>query len=210
MPADRRSAMGSNRSADCSRSEMVVDSPPGRIRASTPAKSSGRRTSTGWASRSARAALCSRTSPCRASTPTFAPVGRAGTWRPFEHAPSLRAPFINCGFLTDVLAPPIAETTEPPPSAARRRIVTPTTVGVALVVLAGVVLRWFIITHSLGVLDADEATTGLVARHFLHNGEHPVFYWSSNYGGTIEAATTALAFIPFGASVAVLKWASVA
>ena len=97
----------------------------------------------------------------------------------------------------------------PAPVDERNRFVTPARIGIGLVVLAGLVLRWFIITHSLGVLDADEATTGLVARHFLHNGEHPVFYWSSNYGGTIEAATTALAFLAFGSSVAVLKWASV-
>ena len=114
--------------------------------------------------------------------------------------------------MTDVLAPPAAAPLdgEPAPAEQRGRILTPTHAGIALVVLAGIVLRWFILTHALGVLDGDEATTGLVARHILHNGEHPVFYWSSNYGGTIEAATTAAAFLVFGSSVLVLKLVSVA
>lgn len=77
--------------------------------------------------------------------------------------------------------------------------------GAAVVILAGVALRVFVLTHALGVLDADEATTGLVARHFLHNHEHPVFYWASNYGGTVEAMVTAAAFALFGSSVLVLK-----
>jgi hypothetical protein len=79
-------------------------------------------------------------------------------------------------------------------------------VAIVLVVLAGVAMRVFVLTHSLGVLDSDEATTGLVARHFLHNfHEHPVFYWASNYGGTIEAAVTAPFFAVFGATPLVLK-----
>lgn len=83
-------------------------------------------------------------------------------------------------------------------------------VGVGLVVVMGVVLRALVLSRALGVLDADEATTGLVARHFLHNGEHPVFYWSSNYGGTLEAVVTAGAFALFGSSVLVLKVVAVA
>lgn len=87
----------------------------------------------------------------------------------------------------------------------QRPIVTPGRVGVALVIVAGIAMRVFVLSHALGSLDADEATTGLVARHFLHNGEHPVFYWSSNYGGTLEAAVTATAFALFGSTVTVLK-----
>jgi 4-amino-4-deoxy-L-arabinose transferase-like glycosyltransferase len=91
------------------------------------------------------------------------------------------------------------------PSRALKWLRTPTGIGVAAAVLVGLALRLFVLTHALGVLDADEATTGLVARHFLHNHEHPVFYWSSNYGGTLEALVTAPFFVLFGATVATLK-----
>src|SRR2546429_685542 len=49
---------------------MVVDSPPGMTSASTSSSSPGRRTGRATTSHSARAYRCSRTSPCRASTPT--------------------------------------------------------------------------------------------------------------------------------------------
>ena len=70
-----------------SSSDMVVDSPPGRIKPSTPARSAGRRTSTGWAPSSARTPACSRTSPCRASTPTLPP-----TWRDLPMAAIATSP----------------------------------------------------------------------------------------------------------------------
>ena len=60
-------------------------------------------------------------------------------------------------------------------TASKRR--SATMVAIVLVVLVGIAMRVFVLTHSLGVLDSDEATTGLVARHFLHNfHEHPIFY----------------------------------
>src|SRR3954470_19983206 len=49
---------------------IVVDSPPGITSASTLSSSSGRRTGRATTSHSASAARCSRTSPCRARTPT--------------------------------------------------------------------------------------------------------------------------------------------
>lgn len=73
------------------------------------------------------------------------------------------------------------------------------------VAAAGLALRVFILTHALGVLDSDEATTGLVARHMLYQHEFPVFYWSSNYGGTLEAFVTAGVFAVVGPSVIALK-----
>src|SRR5688572_2916013 len=55
---------------------MVVDSPPGRIRASRSTRSRGRRTSIGSAPTSRMAARCGPTAPCSASTPTR---GRRGS-----------------------------------------------------------------------------------------------------------------------------------
>jgi len=89
------------------------------------------------------------------------------------------------------------------------RLGTPAGLGVLAVVFAGLAIRIFILTHAIGSLDADEATTGLVARHILHQHRYPVFYWSSNYGGTLEAFVTAGAFAVFGSSVFVLKTVAV-
>jgi 4-amino-4-deoxy-L-arabinose transferase-like glycosyltransferase len=79
-------------------------------------------------------------------------------------------------------------------------------VAVVSAVAVGIGLRVFILTHSLGVLDSDEAITGLMARHFLDDpGSFQVFYWGTNYGGTIEAIVTAVPFAVFGSSVLALK-----
>src|SRR3954470_72988 len=78
IPPRSRSATGSLSSDVTSRRFIVVDSPPGRTRALTAARCSGRRTSTGSAPSSARIWACSRTSPCSARTPTF-------TWGPRHH-----------------------------------------------------------------------------------------------------------------------------
>lgn len=82
--------------------------------------------------------------------------------------------------------------------------VTPTTVLVALGVVAGLVLRVWVLAGPLGSLDADEAITGLMARHALH-GEIKVFYWLSYYGGSQESLLTAAVFAVTGSSVLVLK-----
>jgi 4-amino-4-deoxy-L-arabinose transferase-like glycosyltransferase len=118
--------------------------------------------------------------------------------------------------LTETLSPTAISVGDPTPDVALPtenglgRVPIAVWIGIGLAIAAGIGLRVFVLTHSLGNLDADEATTGLVARHFLSNGEHPVFYWSSNYGGTIEAAVTAAAFVVFGSSVLVLKTVSIA
>jgi 4-amino-4-deoxy-L-arabinose transferase-like glycosyltransferase len=61
-----------------------------------------------------------------------------------------------------------------------------------------------IINGSLGRLDADEATVGLMARHILE-GEHPIFYWGQPFGGSGEAYLTAAWFWAAGSSIAVLR-----
>jgi hypothetical protein len=54
-------------------------------------------------------------------------------------------------------------------------------------------------------LDSDEAVVGLMARHILHRGEWPVFYWGQEYLGAVEAYLAAGLFAIFGSSVRVLK-----
>src|SRR5919201_5269328 len=69
--ARARSRIGSTNPALFASLPIVVDSTPGVTKASTCSRSSGVRTSTGDAPRSARTRPCSRKSPCRARTPTF-------------------------------------------------------------------------------------------------------------------------------------------
>jgi hypothetical protein len=80
----------------------------------------------------------------------------------------------------------------------------PATAVVGLAVAAGVALRIWVLSSPLGSLDADEAITGLIARHAL-DGEFYVLYWLSYYGGTQEALLTAAVFAVFGSSVLALK-----
>lgn len=84
----------------------------------------------------------------------------------------------------------------------RRRVAT--AVVLAAVVALGVGLRVWVLRSNLGPFDADEATGGLVARHFLH-GEGAVFLWGNNYGGTLEAILTAPLFAVFGSGLVTLK-----
>ena len=80
---------------------------------------------------------------------------------------------------------------------------------VASAVLAGVLLRIWILTSPLGALDADEAVVGLMARHVL-DGQIPVFFWGQQYGGSQEALLTAPVFAVSGQSVLALKLVVVA
>ena len=81
---------------------------------------------------------------------------------------------------------------------------------VAAGIAAGIGIRiWICLTPALGALDSDEAVPGLMARHFLH-GDLSTFYWGQNYGGTVEIALLALAFLVGGANVAMLRLVPIA
>jgi hypothetical protein len=75
---------------------------------------------------------------------------------------------------------------------------------VAAAVAAGLLLRVWVLASELGVLEADEAIVGLMARRAL-DGDFAVLYWLSLYGGTQEAYLTAVVFAVTGSSVLVLK-----
>lgn len=87
--------------------------------------------------------------------------------------------------------------------AVRRRAPFWTLLAVAAVV-AGSIMRAWILASRLGTLEADEAIVGLMARHAL-DGELSVFYWLSLYGGSQEALLTAAVFAVVGSSVLALK-----
>jgi hypothetical protein len=68
---------------------------------------------------------------------------------------------------------------------------------VGAVVVAGIALRVLVYRTSLGQLDIDEATWGLMARHAEH-GHLSAFFWGQAYGGTQEVIPVALLFAVFG------------
>jgi 4-amino-4-deoxy-L-arabinose transferase-like glycosyltransferase len=84
----------------------------------------------------------------------------------------------------------------------RERRLLQLVVGAAI--LAGLALRAWMLSSSLGTLDADEAVWGLMARHVL-DGELSTFYWGQPYGGTLEVFLTAQLFAVFGSSTLALK-----
>jgi 4-amino-4-deoxy-L-arabinose transferase-like glycosyltransferase len=48
---------------------------------------------------------------------------------------------------------------------------------------------------------SDQSIAGLMARHIAHEGAHPIFYYGSYYGGTLEPHIIAGVFAVFGSSL---------
>ena len=82
----------------------------------------------------------------------------------------------------------------------RRRV----TALVAIVAAIGVALRVVVYRSSIGRLDGDEATWGLMARHAAH-GQFTAFFWSQPYGGTQEVLIVALLFMLFGTHLVLMR-----
>jgi len=73
----------------------------------------------------------------------------------------------------------------------------------ALIFLLGLSLRT-VLSLRLSEVHADEAGSGLMARHILQ-GEFPIFYWGGDYAGTLEPFLTAVPFAVLDSSVATLR-----
>jgi hypothetical protein len=71
--------------------------------------------------------------------------------------------------------------------------------------LAGVVLRLWVLQSPLGSLSSDEAIVGLMARHALADGRITAFFWGQEYGGSLEPLVTAGVFALVGSSTLALK-----
>ncbi|MEO8054196.1 MAG: hypothetical protein ABI768_03525 [Acidobacteriota bacterium] len=67
----------------------------------------------------------------------------------------------------------------------------------ALFVLSGVLTAWWVASARIPA-SADQAVVALMARHVLEGRGHPVFYWGSTYGGTLEPHLLAPVFALFG------------
>lgn len=70
----------------------------------------------------------------------------------------------------------------------------------AVVIIAGMVLRLDFMQASGFVIDSDEAIVGLMAKHLLEGASVPVFYYGQHYMGSLEPLCVAFAFALFGIS----------
>lgn len=90
-------------------------------------------------------------------------------------------------------------------SRAPERATTLVKITVAGLVIAGIAVRAWILSSSIGQADSDESVVGLMAMAALR-GDFSTFYWGQAYGGSQEAMATALLFAVFGTSVLALKF----
>jgi hypothetical protein len=82
----------------------------------------------------------------------------------------------------------------------RERIFSP--LGLCLLIALG--LRIFLLVHTHGMIDGDEALEGIQAERILH-GDFPVYFYGQAYMGSLEAYFIAILFALFGSSVWVLR-----
>ncbi|MGZ3681908.1 MAG: hypothetical protein ACXVDI_25395, partial [Ktedonobacterales bacterium] len=76
----------------------------------------------------------------------------------------------------------------------------------ALAVLAfAAVYRLALSLRGWPGLDSDEAIIGLMARHILLRGEHPIFFYGQYYLGPLQAYAAALMFAILGSSQLTLR-----
>jgi len=74
-----------------------------------------------------------------------------------------------------------------------RRALNPEVIVAVIAVAAGCGLRLWAVFTPLGVMDADEAVVGLMARDWI-DGRATVFYWGQNYSGSQESILVALLY----------------
>lgn len=70
--------------------------------------------------------------------------------------------------------------------------------------ILAIFVRTWLVMHTNGVIDGDEALVGIQAEHILH-GELPIYFYGQPYMGSLEAYLAALLFAIFGASVWTLR-----
>jgi hypothetical protein len=73
-----------------------------------------------------------------------------------------------------------------------------------LCLLAAVAIRVWLIVHTNGVIDGDEALVGIQAEHILR-GEFPAYFYGQAYMGSLEAYLIAIIFAIAGPSVWALR-----
>src|SRR5437870_7275744 len=73
-----------------------------------------------------------------------------------------------------------------------------------LCLLLALLIRIWLIYHTHGLIDGDEAMIGIQAEHILR-GEHPIYFYGQAYMGSLEAYVMAVLFALGGASVWMLR-----
>src|SRR6266516_7185081 len=73
-----------------------------------------------------------------------------------------------------------------------------------LCLLVALLIRVWLVYHTHGVIDGDEAMVGIQAEHILR-GEHPIYFYGQPYMGSLEAYLMALLFAIAGPSVWMLR-----
>lgn len=91
----------------------------------------------------------------------------------------------------------------------RASLAVRTQVGAAIIALAaiavtGIGLRVWLMARANWMIDGDEATFGLMARHILQ-GERPIFLYGQPYMGSLQAYLGAISYTLFGMSRVSLK-----
>src|SRR5207248_5606405 len=73
-----------------------------------------------------------------------------------------------------------------------------------LCLLAALLIRVWLVYHTHGVIDGDEALVGIQAEHILR-GEHPFYFYGQAYMGSLEAYLMVILFVIAGPSVWTLR-----
>src|SRR6266550_4089364 len=86
------------------------------------------------------------------------------------------------------------------PGRRKGSITQPSYLPLLFCLLIAIVVRAFIVIHTQGFIDGDEALVGIQAEHILH-GEFPIYFYNQPYMGSLEAYLVALIFAIVGPSV---------
>jgi len=90
-------------------------------------------------------------------------------------------------------------------SSKRRSSVTqPSYLPLLFCLLIAIVVRAFVVIHTQGFIDGDEALVGIQAEHILR-GEFPIYFYNQPYMGSLEAYIMAGIFAIVGPSVWALR-----
>lgn len=73
-----------------------------------------------------------------------------------------------------------------------------------LCLLAALIIRTWLIVHTHGIIDGDEALVGIQAERILH-GDFPVYFYGIPYFGSLEAYLASILFAIFGPSAWALR-----
>jgi hypothetical protein len=82
---------------------------------------------------------------------------------------------------------------------------SPATLCAIAIIAFAVALRFVIGALGYPQDDGDEGTMGIMALHILHAGEHPIYFYSQQYMGALEAYLGAFFFGLFGTSILSLR-----